>query len=241
MEIIVSMLVLAIAVSLDGFGVGIAYGLRRIRIPLLSVVIIACCSGFIIWLSMQAGRWLSLYLSDFIANLIGAVILMLIGSWSIVQFIRSRHHKPDTDASNGDSSPSEQLVSPDNENSADEATSDKDAPKQVILLELKRLGLVIQILRTPQAADVDKSGNISAMEAFMLGTALSLDAFGAGLGAALLGLPALATAIVIAFSSALLLVFGLQTGFRFSAMRNVRLLALLPGVLLVVIGVLRMM
>lgn len=236
MEIIVSMLVLAIAVSLDGFGVGIAYGLRRIRIPLLSVIIIACCSGFIIWLSMQAGRWLSLYLSDFIANLIGAVILMLIGSWSIVQFIRSRHHKPDTDTSTGDSNLTEQLVSPDKASSAD-----KDAPKQVILLELKRLGLVIQILRTPQAADVDKSGNISAMEAFMLGTALSLDAFGAGLGAALLGLPAMATAIVIAFSSALLLVFGLQTGFRFSAMRNVRLLALLPGVLLVVIGVLRMM
>lgn len=241
MEIIVSMLVLAIAVSLDGFGVGIAYGLRRIRIPLLSVVIIACCSGFIIWLSMQAGRWLSLYLSEIIANLIGAVILMLIGSWSIVQFIRSRHPKQDTDTSTGDSSSSKQLVLPNKGNGSCKAASEKDATKQVILLELKRLGFVIQILRTPQAADVDKSGNISAVEAFMLGTALSLDAFGAGLGAALLGLPALATAIVIAFSSVLLLVFGLQAGFRFSALRNVRLLALLPGVLLVVIGVLRMM
>ena len=55
----VSLLALALAVSLDGFGVGVTYGLRGIRIPLASIAIIAVCSGAVIWLSMLAGGFLS--------------------------------------------------------------------------------------------------------------------------------------------------------------------------------------
>lgn len=40
-----SLLLLAFALSLDGFGVGITYGLRKMKIPLLSVLIISLCSG----------------------------------------------------------------------------------------------------------------------------------------------------------------------------------------------------
>ena len=54
-----SLILLAFAVSLDGFGVGVTYGLRRIRIPVLSVVIIALCSGIVVWVSMQIGTLLT--------------------------------------------------------------------------------------------------------------------------------------------------------------------------------------
>ena len=46
---------------------------------------------------------------------------------------------------------------------------------------------MIQILRKPTVADFDKSGTISAGEA-LLGIALSVDSFGAGIGASLLGM-----------------------------------------------------
>ena len=37
------------------------------------------------------------------------------------------------------------------------------------------------------SADIDKSGVINGIEAVLLGFALSIDAFGAGIGAAILG------------------------------------------------------
>ena len=67
----------------------------------------------------------------------------------------------------------------------------KEEPKQeekVWKLEIASLGLVIQILRKPTVADFDKSGTISAGEALLLGIALSVDSFGAGIGASLLGM-----------------------------------------------------
>ncbi|MCR2804297.1 sporulation membrane protein YtaF [Paenibacillus soyae] len=227
---LVSLVVLAFAVSLDGFGVGVTYGLRKIRIPILSVLIIACCSGFIIWLSMQAGGWLGGYISESAAKLIGAVILIGIGCWALYQLTRSKGDEGEAAASSEEKS--EKAVT---SGSAALETA------QLLKLELKRLGLVIQILRTPQAADVDRSGIISASEAVMLGVALSLDAFGAGLGAALLGLPALLTSVVIAAASAIFLVTGTQLGLRLSAKRGMQALSYLPGILLIMMGIMKLL
>lgn len=234
---VASLLVLAFAVSLDGFGVGVTYGLRRIRIPLLSVLIIACCSGLIIYLSMQVGGLLTGLLSEFVARLIGACVLILIGGWALLQVKRG---KQNDEANETD----EALVHGSAE--AAEGAARKQAGEianapLVMMVELKYLGLVIQILRTPQAADVDKSGTISASEAVMLGVALSLDAFGAGLGAALIGLPSLFTSLTIAAASAIFLVAGIRFGFRFSAWRGMQTLSFLPGILLIMMGIMKLL
>lgn len=231
---LVSMIVLAFAVSLDGFGVGVTYGLRKIRIPFLSIFIIACCSGFIIWLSMQAGEWLGNFISESAAKLIGAAILIAIGCWALFQLTRSRSGD-DGEAAKAELQGSGAAQAPEAElGSAVEAA-------QLLKLELKQLGLVIQILRTPQAADVDRSGIISPSEAVMLGVALSLDALGAGLGAALLGLPALLTSIVIAAASAIFLVTGTQLGLRYSSRRGMLALSYLPGILLIMMGIMKLL
>ncbi|RCW43447.1 sporulation membrane protein YtaF [Paenibacillus prosopidis] len=234
---VASLLVLAFAVSLDGFGVGVTYGLRRIRIPFLSVFIIACCSGFIIWLSMQLGDWLTGFLSEFAARLIGASVLIVIGGWAIVQL---KHGKTNDETNERTDAVRDER--------ADESTSEVkphigelSSTALIVMVELKRLGLVIQILRTPQAADVDKSGTISASEAVMLGVALSLDAFGAGLGAAMIGLPALMTSLTIAAASALFLMGGIHFGFRFSAWKGMQTLSLLPGILLIMMGIMKLL
>lgn len=59
--------------------------------------------------------------------------------------------------------------------------------KTLLNVEVQSLGLVIHILRKPTSADIDRSGTINGMEAVLLGIALSIDAFGAGIGAAILG------------------------------------------------------
>ncbi|WP_188991663.1 sporulation membrane protein YtaF [Paenibacillus nasutitermitis] len=228
----ISLLLLAFAVSLDGFGVGVTYGLRRIRIPGLSIGIISLCSGLVVWLSMQIGTMLSGYLSPETAKWIGACLLMLIGCWALFQLWRRRKDAIETDTRITEAS-----------------GVTKDAPEKnpklpavpVLLLEWKRLGIVIQILRTPQIADVDRSGIITASEALLLGIALSIDSFGAGLGAAMVGLPPLWTALVISSTSGLFLLAGMRLGFRFAAWRGMRALSVLPGLMLIIMGCLRLL
>src|SRR5690606_15287064 len=98
------------------------YGMRRIRVPLLSLLIISFLSGLMIWCSMKLGEWLSGYFEPETARAAGAFILVVIGIWAVIQFF----------------------------------------------------------LHTPADGDMDRSGDISAAEAALVGFALSLDALGAG-------------------------------------------------------------
>jgi putative Mn2+ efflux pump MntP len=232
-----SLLLLAFAVSLDGFGVGVTYGLRRIRIPLLSICIIAFCSGLVVWLAMQIGSLLSGYMSPMTAKAIGAALLMLIGTYALFQWWKRRRENaemPDSPEDDGQAAASAASVDP----TADDG---KSTASTIVILELKRLGIVIQILRKPQIADVDRSGVISSSEAILLGFALSLDSFGAGLGAAMVGFNPLLTALIIGTTSGLFLLAGMRLGFRFAAWQGMRAMSVLPGILLIVMGLIRLM
>lgn len=226
---IASIFVLAFALSLDSFGVGITYGMRRMRMPWTSVIVIAICSGLIILLSMQVGNWMMSWISPTFASRCGAVILIFIGIIAIVQFIRSSSDKA-----------KDVSISAVEEEHVSEATSMDPTP--VIQLQLKRVGIIIQILRKPAAADIDRSGTISATEAAWLGAALSLDAFGAGIGAAMIGFPAIWTAVFIALFSGSFLKLGLKLGaiavVRWSWMKK---LSFLPGCVLIIMGIMKLL
>ncbi|WP_217559956.1 MntP/YtaF family protein [Paenibacillus sp. GbtcB18] len=247
-----SLLILALAVSLDGFGVGMMYGLRKIRIPLPSLAIISLCSGIIIYISMSFGVWLSRYLSPHYAGMLGAVILMGIGIWALVQFLAQKQgndgdgdEKERTQAENGKAAVTAgtsrlEAVFQSNPVAArrPEANgTETEREPRMLSIEIKRLGLVIQILRTPSAADVDRSGNISSSEATLLGIALSLDAFGAGIGAALIGYTPLLTSAVIAVTSGLFIYFGLKIGYQYSGLGWIRKVSVLPGIVLILMGI----
>lgn len=230
---ILSLLLLALAVSLDGFGVGVTYGLRKIRIPLRSIAIISLCSGLIIYLSMQLGVWLSRFVEPVLSRWIGALILIGIGLWAIRQ-VRTGEEgtagKADDAKPRGDSAESRK------------GKEDVPAPPaaKVLYIELKRFGLVIQILKTPSIADIDRSGVISSSEAMLLGLALSLDAFGAGFGAALLSFSPWLTSAVIALASGFFLGVGLRVGLRYAGWRWMRKMSALPGVLLIAMGLMKL-
>jgi len=226
---VASLLLLSFAVSLDGFGVGITYGVRKIKIPVSSVMIISACSGFIILMSMMVGVAMSKWIPPQGASAVGAFILIGIGMAALLQFIRGgeRAERP------------QRAAREDNGAVTGSMENASDAP--VLKMELKIFGFIIQILRTPSAADMDRSGTISPKEAFLLGTALSLDAFGAGIGAALVGFPPLATAILIAGSSGLFLWTGTKFGFWVSGWRWVKPLTMLPGIILIAMGIFKLL
>lgn len=212
------LLILALAVSLDSFGVGVTYGLRKVKIPLLSIIIIGISSAVMILISMQIGVWLSLMLSPATAKWIGATILVVVGIWAIYQVLKSDNE-----------------VEPDNKKEL------ANIGKRIIYIEIKKLGIVIEILKKPIKADIDNSGNISAPEAMLLGLALSLDAFGAGIGAALVGFNPIITAITIAGMSSLFIILGLKMGFWFSGIEWLKKFTILPGIILILIGILKVL
>lgn len=217
---------LAFALSLDSFGVGITYGLRQLKIPLISIVIISVLSGIIIGLSMQLGVLLSQVISPSAASYIGAIILIVMGMWSLVQLLMQKERGQ------------EPAVSAKQETAAVQTQS---VERTVWTIELRKLGLVVQILRTPSSADVDNSGTISGWEAMWLGVALSLDAFGAGLGAALLGFHPLWTSMMIAVFSGTFLIVGMKAGFRFAMLPWTRHVTALPALLLIIMGIIKLL
>ncbi|WP_369902321.1 sporulation membrane protein YtaF [Bacillus manliponensis] len=205
-----SIILLAFTLSLDSCSVGLTYGLRNVRIPLKSIVVIGICSAMVMLISMGIGHMISQVFSPVFATRIGGVVLVGIGVWVLYQFFQ------------GDK---------------------KEVPQhkeKVWNFEIASLGLVIQILRKPTVADFDKSGTISGMEAFMLGMALSLDSFGAGIGASLLGFSPIVMAGLVAVMSTLFLFVGMKLGAILSNMRWLQKFTFVPGILLIIIGIWKM-
>ncbi|MGM8212370.1 sporulation membrane protein YtaF [Virgibacillus sp. W0430] len=192
---------LVVAVSIDGFGVGITYGLRKIKVPVNALVIIMICSGAIVFLSMKIGSILQTFISPVTAKLLGGLILICLGFFVLFQMIRSKVNTV-----------------------------------KMTVQSTKRFRDIKTVLATPDQADLDQSGIISAKEAVLLGTALALDAFGAGLGAALLGYSPLVTTILIAFTSGLFVFSGIKIGLLLSKNKHMEKLSLLPPLLLIALG-----
>lgn len=236
----VSLAMLALAVSLDGFGVGVMYGLRKIRIPLLSICIISVCSGLVIFVSMQIGAAAARLLPPAAAQTTGAVILIGIGLWAVVQMLRQSPDRMSVEqlAVTESGVASEPVKVSDQR---EELRAEAGIIRTVLRIEMKRLGLVIEILRTPSLADVDRSGYISSSEAVLLGVALSLDAFGAGIGAAFIGFAPVWTAAVIVLASGLFITAGLRVGLMYADARWMHRMAVLPGCMLILMGIMKLM
>ncbi|CDO03367.1 membrane protein [Oceanobacillus picturae] len=189
------LLLLVVAVSLDGFGVGITYGMRKIHVPAVALCIIMLCSGGIVLLAMTIGTGITSLLSPDITRFIGGGILIAIGSLTFYNNVRSGK------------------------------------------AQQQNHNAITTVLTDPNKADLDKSGNISSTEALLLGAALALDAFGAGIGASMLGYPPVFTAILVACMSGVFLFSGINLGLYLAKNKQMQQMSLLPSVLLITIGV----
>lgn len=203
-----SLLLLAFALSLDSFSVGFTYGLRKMVMPFKSVLIIACCTAVSLLIAVTIGHWLSGFLSPHITSGLGGVILMGLGAGVLYQFFKPEKEK---DLEKGE--------------------------KTIVKIEIRSLGLVINILKKPMSADFDQSGTITGVEALMLGFALSLDSFGAGIGAAMLGYSPIYLALAVSVMSPLFVLLGIKSGTLLYRFDWVQKLTFLPGILLILIGV----
>jgi putative sporulation protein YtaF len=189
---------LVIAVSLDGFGVGVTYGMRKIRVPLLGILIIMLVSGITVLMAMTIGSSLRAFISPSMAEILGGAILVALGAISLYNVLLSKGKKP---------------------------------------TESRKQNILTTVLNTPDKADLDQSGIISANEALLLGTALALDAFGAGIGASMLGYSPVITALLIACMSGLFLYCGIKIGMLLSQSKQLQSMSFIPPILLITLGI----
>lgn len=76
---IISPLVLGLVANIDNFGVGVSYGVQKIRIPFLSNFLIGLVSGIITFVSVLTGHLLCQYIA--VANALGALMIIVVGAW----------------------------------------------------------------------------------------------------------------------------------------------------------------
>lgn len=208
-----SLLLLALAISLDNLNVGLTYGLRKVEIPVKSILVIALCSGMALLVAMVFGEVIESILPEKVASEIGGFILIVLGAWILYQFFKQQ---------------------------ASDLSSVEQTQKPIVFrFEIRSIGLVISIMKKPLNADIDQSGTISGIEAVLLGVALSLDAFGAGLGAAMLDYPPIALAVITFCMSFLFVVIGMKIGHHFANSKWLERISFLPGFVLILLGIWR--
>lgn len=78
-----SLILIAIAVSLDGFWGGFAFGLRKIKIPLNSLLIISSWSVVCTMLAMLVGHYLKFFIPIEMAKYIGGILLLLLALYTL--------------------------------------------------------------------------------------------------------------------------------------------------------------
>ncbi|MBO8138278.1 MAG: sporulation membrane protein YtaF [Desulfotomaculum sp.] len=210
-----TIILFALALNMDALGTGVAYGIRKIKVPFISILIISLMSVISISISMAAGHFMVNFLPESFAHQLGGFILVGIGIWLLVQAWQEARGKP-------------------------AAEHDDGIEKTLMCIRIKAMGLVIQVLREPSRADLDKSGVISPQEALLLGTALAMDAFGAGFAVSMMGFNPLLTALVVGLGHVLLTYAGLILGSGFSASSIGQKMAVLPGFILIVLGLFKL-
>ncbi len=89
MYVVLSALIFALSSNLDNIVVGIAYGIKKIKIGFLSNLIIGLTTSLGTLLSMYAGSYIAKLISPNIANKIGAFIIILLGLYFMIQSIIS--------------------------------------------------------------------------------------------------------------------------------------------------------
>lgn len=97
MALILSALLFSLSSNLDNIVVGIAYGIKKIRIGTIVNIIIAVITSSGTFLSMSVGAYIAKFLSRSIANDLGAIVIATLGiyflSLSIIKLLNNTKSK----------------------------------------------------------------------------------------------------------------------------------------------------
>ena len=148
---------IAVSISIDAFAASFAYGCKKIKIPMLSALIINLICTAAIVLSFLFGTVLIQYISEDFAAGLAFLILLILGLVKLFDSITKSIIRKHTQFN------------------------------KEVNLSVFNFKLLMRLYADPEAADVDASKSISPKEAVVLAVSLSLDGLAIGLGAAMIG------------------------------------------------------
>ncbi len=205
-------LLLGFAVSIDGFIAGIAYGLKNIHIPITSLSIICMTTILCTAIAMESAYLLGTLINTQLAVLIGAFLLIIIGLFSLFQEYLTKESKS--------------------------YISDGTMPPPKVTISVGRL--VINIMANAEIADVDHSKRINTLESLLLGLALGIDNMIATFAVSLMEDLPLYTPMTMGFIQIIVIYAGIYLSNRFFSLKFKRHFPYLPGLILILLGFIRL-
>jgi putative sporulation protein YtaF len=222
---LLSALLLAIAVNVDNFAVGIAYGIKKLQIGWLTNLFIGLISAVGTYLAISVGNEIKNYLSVNVANVLGSLILIAVGVWSIRKTLKRQrktarmHQEMSFLVAEGSS----RAIS----------NSSYDDFSQEFLQEFS----YEKFLEHPEKADVDRSGYIDVQESIALAFGLTLNNLGSGLGGGISNLNVATTTFLVFILSLLGISGGYFLGDRFTTKISGLRAGILSASLVIITGV----
>jgi putative Mn2+ efflux pump MntP len=257
---VLAVVLFAIAVSVDGFLVGIAQGMRGIKVPVATLIVINVVSGVVVFLSLSTGDYVANRLGLQAAKVIGSGILIVLGTVMLKPLSGSRRRNSvscnmsGTDINKRDvtgafetteTSPSSSLNTSNTgsntgESMGESAAVDMIATETVISKITKTLIMIPKFLAEPVTADLDLSGTLTIDEGFFLGLALAIDALGVGFGAGMAGMSSNLTPVVAGITQGIFVSLGLILGRKMRKTVPSYILEKAPGGILILLGAMRL-
>ena len=189
----VQSLILVLSLCIDTFVTSIVYSSNKIKIPVVSGLIIDTICSLFLAISLFFGYLIKDFIPINIASTISFLLLLILGVYRLFEaFFKNLIKK----------------------------YYDKGSPLTFKIFEFK---FILQIYADEVKADLDESKILSPKEAFFLAVALSLDTLTVGFGCSLGTVNYLATVLLSFLVGALLLVLGGYVGKKISKNYNLNL------------------
>lgn len=189
----VQSLILVLSLCIDTFVTSIVYSSNKIKIPVVSGLIIDTICSLFLAISLFFGYLIKDFIPINIASTISFLLLLILGVYRLFEaFFKNLIKK----------------------------YYDKGSPLTFKIFEFK---FILQIYADEIKADLDESKILSPKEAFFLAVALSLDSLTVGFGCSLGTVNYLATVLLSFLVGALLLVLGGYVGRKISKNYNLNL------------------
>ncbi|ABR50395.1 Sporulation protein YtaF [Alkaliphilus metalliredigens QYMF] len=206
-------ILIAIAVSIDSLSVGVAYGIKKIKVPLHSLIVLDIISILLLSIGFFLGNMMIRVIPPYMTELIGASMLICLGIWLLLQGWLE-YKFPRQDIKN---------------------------PISIAIISIQSLGIAINIFRDPSQADLDTSGIIDTREAVLLGLALAIDSLAIGVAVSLNSISIiLFTVVLVGILNLVFLLSGIYLGNKYLSNRFRQKTAFVPGCILILLGLVRL-
>jgi putative Mn2+ efflux pump MntP len=234
---LISAFLLAIASNVDNFAVGIAYGVKKLKIGFATNLFIAVISAIGTFLSISVGGDINRYLSVTNANLLGSLVLVAVGVWSIRETLKYERKLARKKACVRQevrylvAAGSKEMISNISCDNLDDNFSRESSEEFLQEFSYEKY------LEKPEKADLDRSGYIDVRESVALAFGLTLNNLGSGLGGGISNLNVIITTLLVFALSLLGMPGGYFLGNRFTTKVSGFWAGIISGVLVIVTGV----